>query len=146
MEAYSQTLGRWTMWKWTTEWKWLWDENVMWCSYDGTVRGPSAGRPGVVSGVHRCVRRLSAVCPGYVRRLSAGRWKSDATPDRPPDGGRGYYSTWYDDVYSDDVVTEVKQNVWHCISVLAAAAAVLIIINYLLVQFSCSPSGLQFSK
>jgi len=34
---------------------------------------PSAGRSGVVSGVHRCVRRLSAVCPGYVRRMSIGR-------------------------------------------------------------------------
>jgi len=74
----------------------------------------------VVSGVHRYVRRLSAVYPGYVRRMSAGRWKSDATPDGP-----------CDDVYSDDVVTEVKQNVWYYISVLAAAAAVLIIINYL---------------
>jgi hypothetical protein len=28
----------------------------------------------------------SGVCPEYVRRLSAGRAKSDKTPDRPPDG------------------------------------------------------------
>ena len=35
----------------------------------------------------------SGECPGYVRRTSAGRDKSDTTPDcpadRPPDKGRG---------------------------------------------------------
>jgi len=40
------------------------------CGVHTTV--PSVGRYGVVSGVHRCVRRFSAVCLGYVRRMSAG--------------------------------------------------------------------------
>ena len=74
--------------------------------------GRSAGQSGVVSGVRRCVRRLSGVCPEYVRGMS------DVCP---PDGeSRTQRRTVRrtEDVaiiardvitYSDDVVTEVKQ-------------------------------------
>jgi hypothetical protein len=56
---------------------------------------------------------VSGVCPLYVRRMSAGQWKSDATPDRPadrppdgpPDRGRGLNLL---DCLADDVLSGVR--------------------------------------
>jgi len=53
------------------------------------------------------VRGMSDVCsPDGESRTQRRTVRRTCPPDSPADGGRGYYSTWCDDVYSDDVVTE----------------------------------------
>jgi hypothetical protein len=56
----------------------------------GLSVGPSAGQSGERPVLCPVSVDGFGEYPGYVRRMSAGRDKSDTTPDCPPDIGRGH--------------------------------------------------------
>ena len=72
------------------------DGNVVFTRWYRPADGP-ADRPVYCPVLCPVSVDASGVCPGYVRRMSAGRDKSDPTPDcpadRPPDKGRVIYFT-----------------------------------------------------
>jgi hypothetical protein len=65
-------------------------QSIMWRSHDGSILRMVRW---TVRRTARCTVRCCVRCPSMgpvnVRRMSAGRDKSDPTPDCPPDKGRG---------------------------------------------------------